>query len=394
MFKQIAAITAMNLRSLPQRLLASAVIVIGIMVTVMVLVSVQAMALGFQKTLGHTGRPDRAIVLRGGSEAELNSTISRENALTIMDAAGIRKDAEGKPLATADSVAVISLPQKTTGTGANVTVRGVGPKAFVVRPEIHLVAGRMFEPAVRELIVGTSAQKQFKGLDLGSRISFRDSSWTVVGAFDSGGDAHQSELIGDAETVISAFRQPNTFHSITVLLESPSAFGKFKDALTADPTLTVEPQTEPEYYAKQSGQLSTILDFVAYFVGGVAAIGAMVGALNTMYTTVAARGLEIATLRAIGFGAGSVVASVLVEALLLALVGAAAGALASWVFFNGNTVNTLNNATFSQVVFQLNVGPGLLLGGVVWALVIGTIGGLFPALRAARQPVATALRAG
>jgi putative ABC transport system permease protein len=393
MFKQIIAITAMNLRTLPQRLGASAVIVIGIMVTVMVLVSVQAMALGFQKTLGHTGRPDRAIVLRGGSEAELNSTISRENTLTIMDAPGIKKDADGKPLATAEAVSIIALPMKSTGTAANVTVRGVGAKAFAVRPEIHLVAGRMFQPAVREIIVGTSAQKQFKGLELNSHIAFRDSDWTVVGVFESGGDAHQSELIGDVETVLSAFRH-NLFNSVTVMLDSPEAFARFKDQLTTDPTLTVEPQTEPQYYAKQSGQLSTILNFVAYFVGGIAAIGAMVGALNAMYITVAARGLEIATLRAIGFGAGGVIVSVMLEALLLALVGAAAGALASWVFFNGNVVNTLNNSTFSQVVFQLNVGPELLVGGVIWACVIGAVGGLFPAIRAARQPVATALRAG
>jgi putative ABC transport system permease protein len=393
MFKQIAAMTMMNLRSLPQRLLTSAVVVIGVMVTVLVLDSVEVMAVGFQKTLGHTGRPDRAIVLRGGSEAELNSTMTRENTLTIMDAPGIRKDADSKPLATAEAVAIIALPLKTTGTAANVTVRGVGPRGFAVRPEIKLVAGRMFQPAVREIIVGTSAQKQFKGLELNSHIAFRDSDWTVVGVFESGGDAHQSELMGDVETVLSAFRH-NLFNSVTVLLDSPAAFNTFKDRLTTDPTLTVEPQTEPEYYAKQSAKLNTILDFVAYFVGGVAAIGAMVGALNAMYITVAARSLEIATLRAIGFGAGGVIVSVMLEALLLALVGAAAGALGSWVFFNGHTVNTLNNTTFSQVVFQLTVSPGMLLGGVVWALVIGTIGGLFPALRAARMPVAAALRAG
>ncbi|HZR36275.1 MAG TPA: ABC transporter permease [Nevskia sp.] len=392
MFKQIAAVTAMNLRSLPQRLGPSAVIVIGIAVTVAVLVSVQAMALGFQRTLGHTGRADRAIVLRGGSEAELNSTMSRENTLTIMDAPGVRKDADGKPLATAEAVAIIALPQKSNDSPANVTVRGIGAKAMQVRPEIHLVAGRMFEPAVREIIVGTSAQAQFKGLELGAHVPFRDSDWTVVGVFDSGGDAHQSELMGDVETVLSAFHH-NLFHSVTVLLETPESFGKFKDALTTDPTLTVEPQREPDYYAKQSEQLSKVLNIVAYFVGGIAAIGAMVGALNTMYTTVAARSLEIATLRAIGFGSGSVVASVLIESLLLALLGAAIGAVAAWIFFNGNTVNTLGK-NFSQVVFQLSVGPELLVGGVIWACIIGAVGGLFPAIRAARQPVAAALRAG
>ncbi|HWY25815.1 MAG TPA: ABC transporter permease, partial [Nevskia sp.] len=303
-----------------------------------------------------------------------------------------RKDADGKPLATAEAVAIIALPQKSNDSPANVTVRGIGAKAMRVRPEIHLIAGRMFEPAVREIIVGTSAQAQFKGLELGSKVPFRDSDWTVVGVFDSGGDAHQSELMGDVETVLSAFHH-NLFHSVTALLDSPESFDKFKDALTTDPTLTVEPQREPDYYAKQSEQLSKVLNIVAYFVGGIAAIGAMVGALNTMYTTVAARALEIATLRAIGFGAGSVVVSVLIEALLLALLGAAIGAVAAWIFFNGNTVNTLGK-NFSQVVFQLSVGPELLVGGVVWACVIGAIGGLFPALRAARQPVATALRAG
>jgi len=391
MFKQTAAITAMNLRGLTQRLGPSSVIVIGIAVTVAVLVSVQAMALGFQKTLSHTGRPDRAIVLRGGSEAELNSTISRENTLTIMDGPGIRKDADGKPLASAEAVAIVALPQKSNDAPANVTMRGVGAKAFALRPEIHLVAGRMFQPALREIIVGTSAQAQFKGLELGSHIGIRDSDWTVVGVFDSNGDAHQSELIGDVETVLSAFRH-NLFHSVTVMLESPEAFDHFKDALTTDPTLTVDVEREPDYYAKQSKQLSTVLNFVAYFVGGIAAIGAIVGALNTMYTSVAARALEIATLRAIGFGAGSVIASVMLEALLLALIGAALGATASWIFFNGNTVNTLGS-NFSQIVFQLTVSPVLLIWGVVWACFIGLIGGLFPAIRAARLPVAAALRA-
>jgi putative ABC transport system permease protein len=391
MFKQTIAITAMNLQSLRLRLAASSVIVIGIAVTVAVLVSVQAMALGFQKTLSHTGRMDRAIVLRGGSEAELNSTISRENTLTIMDAPGIRKDTDGKPLATAEAVAIFALPQKSNGSPANVTVRGVGAKGFVLRPEIHLVAGRMFQPALREVIVGTSAQAQFAGLELGGHIAFRDSDWTVVGVFDSGGDAHESELMGDVETVLSAFRH-NLFHSVTVMLDSPASFDQFKDALTTDPTLTVDVEREPDYYAKQSKHLSTILNFVAYFVGTIAAIGAMVGALNTMYTSVAARALEIATLRAIGFGAGSVVASVMFEALLLALIGAAIGATASWIFFNGNTVNTLGS-NFSQVVFKLTVSPSLLVRGVLWACVIGVVGGLFPALRAARLPVAAALRA-
>ncbi|MFI4980493.1 MAG: ABC transporter permease [Nevskiales bacterium] len=391
MFKQTAAITSMNLRAIPQRLGTSWVIVIGIAVTVAVLVSVLAMAQGFKKTLASTGRPDRAIVLRGGSNAELSSTLSRENTLTIMDAAGVKKDADGKPLASAEMVAVVALPQRKTGTAANVTLRGVGPKAFELRPEIHLVAGRMFQPAVRELIVGKSATAQFKGAEIGSRIAFRDSEWTVVGEFESNGDAHESELMGDIETVLSAFRR-NLFQSVTVLLDSPEAFTAFKDKLTTDPTLTVDVKREAEYYAEQSKQVSKLLNFLAYFVGGFMAVGAIFGALNTMYSAVSARSLEIATLRAIGFGAGAVVVSVFVEALLLSLLGGVIGAGVAWLVFNGNTVNTLGS-NFTQVVFHLTVTPGLLLGAIFWACVIGVVGGLFPAIRAARLPVATALRA-
>ncbi|WP_029919162.1 ABC transporter permease [Nevskia soli] len=391
MFKQTTAITAMNLRAIPQRLGTSWVIVIGIAVTVAVLVSVLAMAQGFKKTLASTGRPDRAIVLRGGSNAELSSTLSRENTLTIMDATGVKKDADGKPLASAEMVAVVALQQRKTGTAANVTLRGVGPKAFELRPEIHLVAGRMFQPAVRELIVGKSAVAQFKGTEIGSRIAFRDSEWTVVGEFESNGDAHESELMGDIETVLSAFRR-NLFQSVTVLLDSPEAFNAFKDKLTTDPTLTVDVKREAEYYAEQSKQVSKLLNFLAYFVGGFMAIGAIFGALNTMYSAVSARSLEIATLRAIGFGAGAVVVSVFVEALLLSLIGGTIGAGVAWLVFNGNTVNTLGS-NFTQVVFHLTVTPGLLLGAIFWACVIGVVGGLFPAIRAARLPVATALRA-
>ena len=392
MFKQTAAITAMNLRSIPLRLGTSWVIVIGIAVTVAVLVSVLAMVAGFSKTLANTGRPDRAIVLRGGSVAELSSTIPRDNTVTIMDAPGVKKDADSKPIASAEMVAVVALPQRNTGTDANVTVRGVGTQSFELRPEIHIVKGRMFQPAVRELIVGQSAVTQFKGLDIGSHISFRNTDWTVVGEFESNGDAHESELMADIETLLSAFRR-NLFQSVTVQLESPEAYTHYKDVLTTDPTLTVDVKREPDYYAEQSRQLNKLLNFLAYFVGGIMAVGAVFGALNTMYSAVSARSLEIATLRAIGFGSGAVVVSVFVEALLLSLIGGAIGAAAAWMFFNGNTVNTLG-ANFTQVVFHLTVTPQLLVSGILWAVFIGILGGLFPAIRAARLPVATALRAG
>ncbi len=391
MIKQIAAVTSMNLRSLPQRLSTAWVIVIGIAVTVAVMVSVLAMATGFQRTLKGTARADRAIILRAGSQAELESTIDRENAQTIMDAPGVRKDEAGRPLASAEAVVIVALPQKKDGSDANVTLRGVGPNAMKLRPEMHLIAGRMFRPAVRELIVGKSALAQFKGVELGNHIAFRNSEWTVVGIFESGGDAHESELQGDAETVLSAYRR-NGFQSVTAMLDSAAAFDRFKGALTTDPSLKVGVQREADYYAAQSRNLSKLLNLLAYFVGGIMALGACFGALNTMYTAVSTRTREIATLRAIGFSGMPIVISVLVESLLLALLGSVIGSAAAWVFFDGNTVNTLG-AGFSQVVFHLTVTVSLLITGVFVACTIGMLGGLLPAIRAARQPIATALRA-
>lgn len=392
MFKQTFAITGMNLRAIPNRLGTSSVIVIGIAGVVAVLVSVLAMVVGFNKTLSNTGRSDRAIVLRGGSQAEINSGIARDNALTVLDAPGVKKDDAGKPIGSAEVVTIINLPKISDGNDSNVTLRGVGPQAFALRPELKLVEGRIFQPAVRELIVGRSAAKQFRGLTLGSKLSFRESDWTVVGIYETNGDAHESELMADSETVLSAFRRLG-FQSITVLLDAPAAFDTFKDALTTNPTLTVDVKREPEYYAEQSKQLNTLLNFLAYFVGGIMSVGAMFGALNTMYSAVSARGLEIATLRAIGFGALPVVISVFVEALLLSLVGAAIGAFLAWVFFNGNAINSLSG-NFTQVVFHLDVTWPLVGLGITWAAVIGLIGGLFPALRAARRPVVEALRGG
>jgi putative ABC transport system permease protein len=391
MIKQIVAVTSMNLRSLPQRIGTAWVIVIGIAVTVAVMVSVLAMAAGFQRTLKGTARADRAIVLRAGSQAELESTIDRENAQTIMDAPGVKKDDAGRPIASAEAVVIVALPQKKDGADANVTLRGVGANAVKLRPEMHLIAGRMFRPAVRELIVGKSAAAQFKGLDLGSHIAFRDSEWTVVGIYESGGDAHESELQGDAETVLSAYRR-NGFQSVTVMLDSAAAFDRFKGALTTDPTLKVGVQREADYYAAQSRNLSKLLNLLAYFVGGIMALGACFGALNTMYTAVSTRTREIATLRAIGFSGMPIVISVLVESLLLAVIGSVIGSCAAWLFFNGNTVNTLG-AGFSQVVFHLTVTASLVVSGIFVACTIGMLGGLLPAIRAARLPIATALRA-
>jgi putative ABC transport system permease protein len=391
MLRQIRAVTWMNLRSIPQRFGSSSVIVVGIAGVVAVLISVLAMATGFTHTVLATGRDDRAIVLRGGSDSELASTISREATLTIMEAPGIRKDAAGKAIASAEPVVIVEMPKKSNDSGANVTIRGVGAEAVVLRPEIQLAQGRMFRRGVRELIVGRGAEAQFKGLDVGSHIALRGSDWTIVGAFESNGDSHESELFADAETVLSAYRR-NLYQSVVALLDSKDSFDAFKAALTSNPQLSVAVMRERDYYAHQSQRMGTVLAFVAYFVGGIMAVGALFGALNTMYSAVSVRSREIATLRAIGFGAVAVVVSVLIEAILLSVMGALIGASLAWLFFNGNVVSTLGS-NFTQVVFRLAVSPALVVLGVLWACAIGLLGGLFPAIRAARLPVATALRA-
>jgi len=391
MFKQLAAVTWMNLQTLPQRFGASSVIVIGIAGVVAVLVSVLAMGVGFQHTLADSGRADRVIILRGGSDVELNSNLTREDIDVIASAPGLVKDSLGKPALSNELVTVANVPKIDTGTDANVTLRGVGAKLLTVRPEIHLVSGRMFQPAVRELIAGAGAARQFRGLTAGSILRLRNADWTVTGVFTSDGDVHESELLADVDTVASAIERTG-YSSAIGLLESAAAFDAFKDALTTDPRLKVDVQREPDYYAAQSKDLSKTLKVVGTTVAAIMAIGAMFGALNSMYSAVATRSLEIATLRAIGFGGVPIVISVLIEALLLSLLGGLLGAALAWVFFNGHSVSTLGGA-FAQVVFKLTVTRTLIVTGIVWACIIGLLGGFFPAVRAARIPVAEALRA-
>jgi putative ABC transport system permease protein len=388
---QITSISAMNLRSVPQRLGTSFVIVIGIAGVVAVMLSVLAMSMGIVKTVSNTGRDDRAIVLRSGSAAELASALTRDQGMTIMDAPGVKRDAAGKPIASAETLTVVDLPTAGGDSWANVTVRGVGPKLFEVRPEVKIVEGRMFKPAVNELIVGTKAVSQFPSLGLGKSIKFTGGQWDIVGVFESDGGRNESEIFGDAETVMSAVRR-NGYQPVTVLLESRDSFDAFKTALTTNPTLSVDVKRESEYFAEQSRPLARVLSAIAYVVGGIMAIGALFGALNTMYSAVSARGKEIATLRALGFGATPVVVSVFVEAVTLALLGGALGCVAAWLFFDGKIVST-SGGQVAQTVFALTLTPGLLAVGVIWACAIGLIGGLFPAVRAARLPVATALRA-
>jgi len=387
--KQISAVTLLNLKSLPMRLGASSVIVIGIAGVVGVLVSILAMVAGLTGMMTSTGRPDRAIVIGTGSSFEVLSNLSREATRTVLDAPGIKRGADGKPVASVEALAIVRGVLKD-GSPANLPLRGTGPEPFMLRPELRIVEGRTFEPAVRELIVGRSAQRQFRGLDVGSTITLRGADWSVVGVFESNGDQHEAELITGAETLQSAFRR-SAFQSVAVQLESEESFADFSSSLSADPSLSVDVMREPDYYRQQSRSFTRVLSIVAYLVGGIMGLGAVLGALNSMYTAVSGRAVEIATLRVLGFGTTPVVVSVFAEALLLALLGGVLGACLAWLLFDGHVMST-SGAGATQLGVPLAVAPRIIALGVLWACVIGMIGASFPAIRAARAPLAAALR--
>ena len=389
-FRQISSVTAMNLRSMPQRIGSSSVIVVGIAGVVGVLLSVFALTRSLSDAVLATGSPDRAIVLRSGATGEFSSTLLVDAVATIKDAPGIARGEDGKPAATADFVAAVNLFRREDGARAGLSVRGVDPAVMVVRPEIKIVDGRLFAPGLRELIVGRSALQEFKDVAIGDGVQLRDGRWTVVGVFESGRDANESSLMTDSATLLSAY-QRTAVNSVTVRLQSEGAFEAFKTALTTNPTLSVSVERETDFYRRQSEDANQIFGIIGIAVGVFMSLGAIFAALNSMYSAVSVRTREIATLRAIGFGAGGVIVSVLVEALILALIGAAVGAALSWILFNGNTV-TLGDSTGSMV-FDMQITPSLVVLGVLLACSVGFIGGLLPAVRAARLPVATALRA-
>lgn len=391
MWKQIAAVTAMNLRSLPQRLATSIVVVIGVAGVVGVLVSVLGMATGLDKAFMNTGDRSRAIILHKAATAEGLSNIDIGWVGPIQDGPGVFRGPNGQLAATADYIVGVNLPKRSDGLMAGVTARGVSPAAFIVHPEWHLVAGRMFRPGLHEVIVGSAAAAEFSGLDIGRHVDLGGTDWTVVGRFTSGGDSHDSEILADARTLMSAFNW-GAFSSVTVRLDSPASFDRFRRALLANSSLDIDVLHEQDYYAGQAKQITSLLRLVSTLVGAIMAIGAIFTALNTLYSAVAARTAEIATLRAIGFGASGVVVSVLAEALLLSILGALLGAAVAWLLFNGNTLTTGGGQFNSEVGFRLLVGPSLFGVGIVWACAIGLLGGLLPAIRAARLPVAVALR--
>ncbi|QDA57143.1 ABC transporter permease [Thermomonas aquatica] len=382
--------TKIGIAGLPQRWGASLVIVVGIAGVVAVLTAMLAMGNGFKATLDKTGDDRSAIMLRAGSQAETNSVITRDQVPLISTLPGIAKGVDGKPLASAELSQIINLPSMADGTDANVQFRGVGPAAWEMRPQVKIVQGRKFGGGLREIVVGRGAQQRFRGLELGKQLKLANQMWTVVGVFESG-DSHESELWADADVLGPAY-QRQAFQSMTAKLDGKDGFKQLKAALAADPRLKLDVETTRNYYGKQSEGLTKLINALGVVIGAIMAIGAVFGALNSMYAAVAGRAREIATMRAIGFRGLPVVTAVMLETMLLALLGGLLGAGIAWLVFNGYTVSTLGQ-NFSQVVFQFRVSPELLWTGLKWALGIGLVGGLFPALRAARLPVTEALRA-
>lgn len=380
-----------NIRSVRARWTSAIVAVLGIAGTVGVFVAMLSLAKGFQATLVASGSPDNALIVRAGATSEMTSGVPLDSVKIIQDAPGIARGAEG-PLVTPEAVLMAPIPLISTGTQANVELRGVSPNVLEIRKQVKVIQGRMFHGGLAEVVVGKNANTTYSGLTLGNTISLGTQRWQVVGIFDAGGSSFDSEVWGDAHLLSQAYGRPeNNFQSVTAHLTSPDALRQLKDAVTTDPRLNVDVAREIDYYAKQSTALTTLITVLGSFVASIMAIGAVFGALNTMYSAVADRGREIATMRALGFGGPSVVFSFLIESLLIAFVGGALGCLAV-LRLNGLTTSTINFQTFSNLAFAFKITPGLLLGGIAFALIMGAVGGLFPAIRAARLPVATALR--
>lgn len=383
------AATRIGIASLPQRWGASSVIVVGIAGVVGVLVAMLAMGEGFQATLDSTGDDTTAIVLRGGSQAETNSVITRDQVPLLGTLPGVAHDAQGRALLSAELSQVVNLVSRADGTDVNAQFRGVGDMAWEVHGKVKLVKGRQFKPGLREIVVGEGAQGQFRDMEVGKTLSLGNQAWTVVGVFASG-DAHDSELWTDVQTLATTY-QRSAYQSISVRTEGKPGFERFKAAVAADPRLKLDVETTRDYYRKQGGGLNKLISVLGTVIGAIMAVGAVFGALNTMYAAVATRAREIATMRAIGFRGLPVVTAVMLETMLLALVGGLLGCAVAWLVFNGYSVSTIGS-NFSAVVFKFHVSPELLWSGLKWALGIGLVGGLFPALRAARLPITTALR--
>jgi len=381
-----------NVRSIAARWKTTIVSILGITGTVGVFVAMLAMARGFQATLIASGSSANSIVRRAGASSEMDSGVSLDQARVIADAPQVARNNNGVPLSSPELVVIGAFPLQSSGTDANVQIRGMTPLVLEVRPSVKIDKGRFFEAGLAELVVGSNAVRTYQGLDLGTTVSFGGQDWKVVGIFNAGGSAFDSEIWCDHTVLAQTFNRPNNvFSSITARLNSPTDFDAFKDALTSDPRLTVQVEREAEYYARQSQMVSTLIRVLGFLVAFVMAIGAVFGALNTMYSAVAARAREIATMRALGFGGGSVILSFMFESLLISLIGGILGCIAV-LPLNGFTAGTMNWQTFSHLAFAFRVTPNLLLAGIMFALFMGFVGGVLPAIRAARLQVAHALR--
>ena len=385
MFSQIGEITLMNLRNIPSRLASSSVIVVGIAGVVGVLLGLLSMAVGFNASLQSAGQPDRAIIMRAGTTSEMNGALSVEQRAII-------RAMDGVEYASGEIYVVAAINKKDTDIVANVVVRGVEQDSFRVRPEVEIVQGRNFAPGRAEIIVGLKAAEAFANLAVGDELPVRDQTWTVVGHFDAGGSAYESEIWADLANVQSAYRRGGFASTMRVKTTSEEAVAALNQRLEDDPRFDLVARAETDHYAGQAEQRTALINGFGMVVGVIMAIGAVFAALNTMYSAVSQRTVEIATLRALGFGGVPVVVSVLIEAVVLALLGGLLGAGLVWLIFDGYTASTLNNASFSQVAFDFAVTPELVQMGITWALVLGFVGGFFPALRAARLPITTALR--
>jgi len=380
-----------NIRSVRARWTSTIVAVLGIAGTVGVFVAMLSLARGFRATLVASGSEDNALVLRGGATSEMMSGIQLDMVKIMQDAPGVAHDGS-IPLVTSEVVVVAPFPLRATGTDANVQIRGVSFNVLQIRKNVKMAQGRMFQPGLSELIVGKNASATYSGLTVGNTVNFGGGHWQVVGVFDAGGSSFDSEVWCDARVLDDVYKRPtNVFQSATVHLTSPAAFQQFKDSVTSDPRLNVDVSREIDYYAKQSTTMTRLITILGGLVAFVMAIGAIFGALNTMYSAVSERGREIGTMRALGFGAAAVVFSFLVEALFISFIGGAIGCIAV-LPLNGLTTSTMNMQTFSNIAFAFRITPPLLIGGIIFALAMGLLGGFLPAIRAASRPVALALR--
>ncbi len=382
---QVLAVAAMNIRSIPQRLWLSLSTVVAVALVVAVLLAFLAMGTGFRQAQASAGAADIAILMRDGAQTEINSAVTREQYDLVEEAPGIAREG-GRPLVSAELYVIVDGVSRSSGLRANLPLRGLPLAGFALRHNVRIAQGRMFRPGTNEIVAGRSVVREFTGFELGRTLRLGQSVWTVVGIFEDGGTVRESELWGDVGVVQSVFKRANFFQTIHARLEGPEALPALKAYVDKDPRLKLAVSTEQEYFAEQAKQSSDLIQRLGWPLAIIMAIGALAGALNTMYSSVASRGTEIATLRAIGFGKVPTFAGTLAEALVLALVGGALGIIAATALFQGYSASTLS-ANFTQVVFTFRITPALCVSALLLALVVGFIGGMFPALRAARLPI-------